>query len=330
MNTNSENPHVGRGFQDKVQKIAEDVFKQVFVPEKPVAIGKPPKEHRFDLVSEDGKIIIECKCYTWTKAGFVPSAKLATLDEAVLYMRNVPYDARKIIIMHRAVHEKRNITLAEYFVDKKSHLLGDVEVAEVSETDKLRFVTQCNEDTVYIPEIDTEAVIAKLKVRRKAMKSYTEIMELSVTPLDPEFQRKYDAFYRVRRNEEWRKEYFRLMDVFHKRKTTAFGEILLRLYQTTGQIEASFASKMLATLDADMPIWDSNVLQVLKYKLSGKTPELKMSNAVVLYDKICSWYKTYLRTDHAKTLIDRFDAEFPEFITMNPTKKIDFILWAAA
>ena len=48
--------------------------------EKVVPVGNPPKEHRFDVVSADGDIIIECKCYTWTNGGNVPSAKMSTLQ----------------------------------------------------------------------------------------------------------------------------------------------------------------------------------------------------------------------------------------------------------
>ena len=141
MNDNSENPGVGRQFQKRVQNIATEYFNVPFVPEKAVAIGNPAKDHKFDLVSEDGTIIIECKCYTWTKAWNVPSAKLATLDEAVLYMRSVPHAARKIIVLDRAFSRKTGSTLAEYFVDKKGHLLEDVEVAEVDEENHLRFLT---------------------------------------------------------------------------------------------------------------------------------------------------------------------------------------------
>lgn len=153
-------------------------------------------------------------------------------------------------------------------------------------------------------------------------------MQMAEHPDDPDFQKKYDAFYRVRRNEAWRMEYFKLMADFRKRSNPTFGEILLRLQQKTGQIEASFSSKMLATLDADMPIWDSNVLKVLNLKLTGNTTEMKMSNAVVLYDRICRWYKAFLQTENAKKMIERLDNEFPEFKEMSPTKKIDFILWA--
>ena len=86
---------------------------------------------------------------------------------------------------------------------------------------------------------------------------------------------------------------------------------------------------MLATLDTDMPIWDSNVLKALDLKLTGKTSELKMSNAVVLYDRICRWYKAFLQTETANLWISVFDQAFPEeFKGMSSTKKIDFILWA--
>ena len=171
--------------------------------------------------------------------------------------------------------------------------------------------------------------MAKLKKREKDIRSYIDIIRIADAPDKPDFQKKYIAFYRVRRNELWRKKYFTLMTDYRKRGDPSFGEILLRLLQKTGQIEASFASKMLATLDEDMPIWDHNVLKALNLKLTGKTPELKMSNAVVLYDRICRWYMAFMKTENAKNLIERFDFEFPEFRTISSTKKIDFILWAS-
>ena len=185
-----------------------------------------------------------------------------------------------------------------------------------------------SDDDCFMPDVNLNEAIAKLKKREKDIRTYFEIMQMAEHPDDPAFQKKYDAFYRVRRNEAWRSEYFKLMTDFRKRSNPTFGEILLRLQQKTGQVEASFSSKMLATLDADMPIWDSNVIRVLDLKLTGNTTELKMSNAVVLYDRICRWYKAFLQTENAQNMIRRFDTEFPEFKAMSATKKIDFILWA--
>lgn len=140
MNSNSENPGVGKAFQGKVHMIMEKCFSQKFIDEQPVLIGNPPKPHKFDMVSDDGQIIVECKCYTWTKSGNVPSAKLSTLDEAVLYMRSVTYKAKKIIAMRRDLNEKRRISLAEYFCDKKGHLLDDIEVWEIDDEDNIKVV----------------------------------------------------------------------------------------------------------------------------------------------------------------------------------------------
>lgn len=226
---------------------------------------------------------------------------------------------------------KRKIDMAdEIFVINVGGYIGSSTRSEIEYAEAVgkpvRYLE--NGEDCFIPDVNLDEAIAKLKKREKDIRSYFEIMQMAEHPDDPDFQKKYDAFYRVRRNEAWRMEYFKLMADFRKRSNPTFGEILLRLQQKTGQIEASFSSKMLATLDADMPIWDSNVLKVLNLKLTGNTTELKMSNAVVLYDRICRWYKSFLQTENAKKMIERFDNEFPEFREMSPTKKIDFILWA--
>ena len=186
-----------------------------------------------------------------------------------------------------------------------------------------------NHEDCFIPCIDLDEAMAKLKKLEKDIRRYFEIMRMAETPENPEFQKKFNAFYRIRRDEAWRSEFYQLMEDFRKKDGPYFGEVLLRLHQRTGQIEPSFSSKMLATLNADMPIWDSNILRVLHLKLTRATPELKLSNAVVLYDKIRRWYQDFFQTDTARGILQRFDLEFPEFTDMSPTKKIDFVLWAS-
>ena len=124
-------------------------------------------------------------------------------------------------------------------------------------------------ENCYIPDIDLDEVFDRLNKRRKDIDKYIKILEMVGSPGDPAFQRKYTGFYRLRRNEEWRREYFRLMEGFQDRGNASFEEILLRLYKATGNIECSFSSKMLATIDPDMPIWDSKVLKALQLKLKG-------------------------------------------------------------
>jgi hypothetical protein len=140
MNSNSDNPKVGKDFQRLALGLAMDYFGKNFIEEKTIDIGYPPKPHKFDVVSEDGLIVMECKCYSWTESGNVPSAKMSTLDEAILYMNNIPYTAEKIIVLKRALHPDRDITLAEYFVEKKGHLMRDISVWELADNMDFRIV----------------------------------------------------------------------------------------------------------------------------------------------------------------------------------------------
>lgn len=140
MNKNSENPKVGREFEMLTKKWAENQFGCSFIIGQAVDIGIPPKPHKFDLVSKDEGIVVECKCYTWTEGGNVPSAKLATLDEAILYMRSISRPAHKIIVMQYAWNEKKGVSLAEYFCEKKGHLLDDISVWELKDWNNVKLI----------------------------------------------------------------------------------------------------------------------------------------------------------------------------------------------
>lgn len=133
--SNSDNPKKGKVFQQKVLELAKNKFQKSFIEEKAVKIGNPEKEHRFDCVASDSSVIIECKCYSWTKGNNVPSAKMATLNEAVLYLRNADASAIKIIAMKKDLSKKRNETLAQYYLRTYGHLLNDIQVWEVDEND---------------------------------------------------------------------------------------------------------------------------------------------------------------------------------------------------
>ena len=86
MNTNSENPKVGKAFQEMVCKSVSEYFQTDFDLEVAIPIGYPSKNHNFDCVSDDKKIVIECKCYSWTDTGNVPSAKMMGMNEALFYI----------------------------------------------------------------------------------------------------------------------------------------------------------------------------------------------------------------------------------------------------
>ncbi len=146
-------------------------------------------------------------------------------------------------------------------------------------------------------------------------------------PASPNFQRAFNGYYRVRRNEEWRRHYYELLGKA-RREHYSFDEIITSLYRMSGNVEASFSSKLLHTIDATKPIWDQYVLQNLGLVLTGKTQEEKLKNAIVLYKQIEKWYEDYLKTQEAQENIAVFDQMLPEYTWVSDVKKIDCLLWS--
>ncbi len=161
--------------------------------------------------------------------------------------------------------------------------------------------------------------------RYLGLEHYAEIMkrvrETDVSK-DADFQRVFNGFYKVRRNEEWRKCYYQL---FEKMKTeyATFEDILDSLYESTGRIEASFASKMLATLHPNQPIWDKYVIHNLELEVSEKSLDV----AVDVYEKMVEWYGQYIRSLNGQQCIKKFGEILPGYAWISDVKKVDYFLW---
>ena len=125
------NVAVGQAFCEEVQDVLSKRLGMRFDEEVPIGVGLPPKPHRFDLANRDAKVVVECKAFTWTSTGKMPSAKITTAREAVLYLQWLPDEWRKILAMSRSTRLSHRESLAEYFVRLNMHLLGDVAVVEV-------------------------------------------------------------------------------------------------------------------------------------------------------------------------------------------------------
>ena len=102
---------------------------------------------------------------------------------------------------------------------------------------------------------------------------YQKTLEINAT--DEKYQKNFNYYYRVRRDAAWLEQFYAYMNKNKNNKDITFAEILRYLSNIehtarktaknpTGKIksvEASFASKMLATINQDHPIWDSQVLK---------------------------------------------------------------------
>ena len=178
--------------------------------------------------------------------------------------------------------------------------------------------------------IDPKKVIETRLAESMGLDKYKQIMEMvrnADVSLDSDFQRNYNAFYRVRRNAEWRKVYYSLFETL-KDSTPSFELILMTMYKATGNIEASFSSKMLATINPDKPIWDCYVMLNLCLDMQGRTKEDQLKCAVDLYDQMVSWYDDFLQTENGRECITEFNRILPGYVWISDVKKIDFFLWS--
>lgn len=142
-----------------------------------------------------------------------------------------------------------------------------------------------------------------------------------------DYQRNYNRFYRVRRGAEWQSVYYEILLREYGNKPS-FAQVITEMYERTGNIEPSFSSKLVATLDTDKPVWDKYVLTNLGKKLTGTNKEVRLKNAISLYQDIEEWYRAFLLTEEGKQWISLFDEKLIEFFDLSATKKIDLILWS--
>lgn len=127
----------------KFEKDASEYFKKQGITELSnnfsleIGFSAKKKKHCFDLGSDNPKIIIECKSHKWTEGSKVPSAKMTTWNEAMLYFYLAPKEFRKIFFV---LHDKRQTTgesLVAYYKRTYFHLIPEnVEFFEFDESTK--------------------------------------------------------------------------------------------------------------------------------------------------------------------------------------------------
>ncbi len=115
----------GDDFEELVGQYLQSKFGQQFKRNESLMIGQG-KFHKFDWVSSDGNIVVECKNYTWTKSGNSPSAKFATLVETLFYFSRIKAN-RKILVMRESLNSNA-ASLVDTFVDRYEGILDDVEI----------------------------------------------------------------------------------------------------------------------------------------------------------------------------------------------------------
>jgi hypothetical protein len=140
-----------------------------------------------------------------------------------------------------------------------------------------------------------------------------------------DFQRTFNGFYRVRRSSQWRSAFFGLLESA-KAKTIDFPEALKEINRRTGRVEASFASKLVATLDPSMPVVDKFVLEYFDLPLPRWGLADREFKTIGLYRDLCDRYGTFIKSPTGKLIRELFDGRYP-CSEVSELKKIDLVLW---
>ena len=149
-----------------------------------------------------------------------------------------------------------------------------------------------------------------------------------------DFQRKFNGLYGVRRNAVWRAHFYELFEAARasdQPHQALFETVLQELYSRTGRVEASFASKLVATLRPDAPIIDSIVIAFVATALPKSSFRRAPEKAMAFYLQLDQLLRDLLATPQAQAWSAWFDQAFPtppNGVAVSPTKKLDFLIWS--
>jgi len=166
---------------------------------------------------------------------------------------------------------------------------------------------------------------------KKGLPLYFDIM--AKVPTDdfcsPSFRTRFNSFYRVmKKTPEWYNAFY---SVFKDCRTDpmSYEEVLTSVFLKTGEVDHSFCSKIVATLDPNKPILDKYVLQWMG--ISPNEPKDKMQRIEYyarIYDLVEREYNAHFSDENLIADFERFDRLIPEGKNLTLTKKLDFMLWS--
>lgn len=209
---------------------------------------------------------------------------------------------------------------------------GSVQVAK-----KLNQTQYRNSRGIIMFILNHNTIISECLETAFKLKTYMEIMQTAQSTnfkATDEYRKMYKGFYNVRqRSCEWYDKYFLLMEE-QSTENRSFEDLLRIMFKEHGKIEVSFVSKLMATINPQLPIWDKFVLINLGKaaeweRFRTADVEKRIKEAAKIYADIESWYKDFIEADDGKVCIAKFDELLPIYKDkLTDIKKIDYLLWS--
>ena len=145
--------------------------------------------------------------------------------------------------------------------------------------------------------------------------------------IDRDFQKRFNHFYRMRqRTPEFYNAFYTKLQASKEGCCPTFAEVLDYFWERLHRVEPSFSSKLVATINSELPVWDKQVLNNLKLKAPLYGDRNRLNKTKKVYDSLKNWYKDYLNNTNCIEKIIEFDQRLPNS-GISDIKKIDLILW---
>ena len=179
-----------------------------------------------------------------------------------------------------------------------------------------------------------------------SIKKYNSIMEDFSDPkskvTNDDFKKKFNGYYRMgrmaKKGNDYMNKFFIILEKYRSntddknKALITFENVLRELWNETGVFTPSFASKLVATINPDMPIWDTFVKRHchVSHPAMDDDVNIRIAAAKKGYEKI---YNT-LRLD-SENLLKKFDVmckndkdiNQQEIDKISEMKRIDFVIW---
>lgn len=148
---------------------------------------------------------------------------------------------------------------------------------------------------------------------------------------DDDFCKRFAKFYGIfaaRRSKQWQCTFFTLLGEL-KHQKPSFRHALLALQSSTGSIEASFASKLVATHNPSLAVLDDIVLGHLGLKLPYWKAPRRFERTIEVYEDLTQKIAHYIASNEGRLTISQFRAFNESYAKADITdaKIVDLLLW---
>ena len=147
-----------------------------------------------------------------------------------------------------------------------------------------------------------------------------------------EFRKKFAAFYKINlglKQCEDQLFFFNLLSLCISSKNDDYADVLKLLSEKTGRNEMSFTSKIVATVNPQMPIIDKIICGHLKISRPRYAAlARRKTKSVDIFKEIKNIYKAFLNTPKGEMLLKTFNEKIiQDNFNTTDIKKLDFMLW---